>query len=211
MTAPTVVPPVSGSTEAGPPPRNPQPRSWTDRLLALWGLLVLVFLFAPIVVVVIYSFNEGRLLIAWDHFGFGSYTGLLDRPAIVSAVKVSLQVAVLSGVEEVVEPDFEQVRAKFVAELVFACAYEPELGEVAELVATSRTKVAGLRLVEAAAFLVTDLDGGVAVLFGRTKVGHVTGANLNGGRATEPSPVIKDLDGTELSAKESFDSHVVTA
>ncbi|MCB0907771.1 MAG: ABC transporter permease [Nocardioidaceae bacterium] len=98
MTAPTVVPPVSGSTEAGPPPRNPQPRSWTDRLLALWGLLVLVFLFAPIVVVVIYSFNEGRLLIAWDHFGFGSYTGLLDRPAIVSAVKVSLQVAVLSGI-----------------------------------------------------------------------------------------------------------------
>ncbi len=98
MTAPTVTRPASGSSDAGPPPRNPQPRSWTDRLLTLWGLLVLVFLFAPIVVVIIYSFNEGRLLIAWDHFGFGSYTGLLDRPAIVSAVKVSLQVAVLSGI-----------------------------------------------------------------------------------------------------------------
>ena len=98
MTAPSVTRVTPGSTDAGPPPRNPQPRSWADRLLALWGLLVLVFLFAPIVVVVIYSFNEGRLLIAWDHFGLGSYTGLLDRPAIISAIKVSLQVAVLSGV-----------------------------------------------------------------------------------------------------------------
>jgi len=107
--------------------------------------------------------------------------------------------------------DFEEVRAEFVAELVFARTYEPEFGEVAELVATGRAQVAGLRLVEAAAFLVADLHGGVAVLFGRAKVGHITGANLNGGRATEPSTVIKHLDGTELSAKESFDSHVVTA
>jgi len=98
MTAPTVERPPSGNADRTPPPRNPRPRSWTDRLLAAWGFLVLIFLFAPIIVVVIYSFNEGRLLIAWDHFGFGSYTGLLDRPAIVNAVKVSLQVAVVSGI-----------------------------------------------------------------------------------------------------------------
>ncbi len=91
MTPPTAAP----ASDA--PPRNPQPRSWTDRLLAVWGVLVLAFLFAPIVVVVIYSFNEGRLLIAWDHFGFGSYTGLLDRPEIRHSVLVSLQVAVLSA------------------------------------------------------------------------------------------------------------------
>lgn len=87
----------SGDRTPPPPPRNPQPRSWTDRLLAAWGLLVLGFLFAPIIVVVVYSFNEGRLLIAWNQFGFGSYTELLQRPTIVHAVRVSIQVAVVSG------------------------------------------------------------------------------------------------------------------
>ena len=80
-----------------PPPDNAPARSWTDRLLALWGFLVLGFLFAPIVVILIYSFNEGRLLIAWDHFGFGSFAALVERPVIRSAVMVSVQVAVLSS------------------------------------------------------------------------------------------------------------------
>ncbi|MFT3874576.1 MAG: ABC transporter permease [Nocardioides sp.] len=92
-----MTPPTATAAATDAPPRNPQPRSLTDRLLAAWGVLVLAFLFAPIVVVVIYSFNEGRLLIAWDHFGFGSYTGLLDRPEIRHSVIVSLQVAVLSA------------------------------------------------------------------------------------------------------------------
>jgi ABC-type spermidine/putrescine transport system permease subunit II len=88
---------VSDTTQLAPPPRNPRPRSWTDRLLSVAGVLVLLFLFAPIVVVVVYSFNEGRLLVAWDHFGFGSFRALVERPAIRSAVTVSVQVAVLSS------------------------------------------------------------------------------------------------------------------
>ena len=56
-----------------------------------------MFLFAPIVVVVVYSFNDGRLLIAWDEFGLAPYRAMLERPAIRSAVTVSLQVAVLSS------------------------------------------------------------------------------------------------------------------
>ncbi len=88
---------MSDTTQLAPPPRNPRPRSWTDRLLSVAGVLVLLFLFAPIVVVVVYSFNEGRLLVAWDHFGFGSFRALVERPAIRSAVTVSVQVAVLSS------------------------------------------------------------------------------------------------------------------
>ncbi len=83
--------------DTGPPPRIKHRRSWGDRLLALWGVLVLLFLFAPIIVIIVYSFNNGRLLIAWDEFGFEPYRALLERPAIRSAVTVSLQVAVLSG------------------------------------------------------------------------------------------------------------------
>lgn len=81
---------------SGAPTRTP--RTWTDTLLAAWGLLVLLFLFAPIIVVVVYSFNDGRLLVAWDHLGLAPYAGLLERPAIRSAVVVSLQVAVISAV-----------------------------------------------------------------------------------------------------------------
>lgn len=82
---------------AGPPPPVRHRRSWGDRLIALWGVLVLLFLFAPILVIIVYSFNDGRLLIAWNEFGFEPYRALLERPAIRSAVTVSLQVAVLSG------------------------------------------------------------------------------------------------------------------
>jgi putrescine transport system permease protein len=82
---------------AGPPPPVRRRRSWGDRLIALWGVLVLLFLFAPILVIIVYSFNDGRLLIAWNEFGFEPYRALLERPAIRSAVTVSLQVAVLSG------------------------------------------------------------------------------------------------------------------
>jgi putrescine transport system permease protein len=99
MTTPTTErPAATGPAEPpSPPPRNRVRRSWTDRLLAVWGVLVLLFLFAPILVIVVYSFNDGRLLIAWNEFGFAPYQALLDRPAIRSAVTVSLQVAVLSG------------------------------------------------------------------------------------------------------------------
>jgi putrescine transport system permease protein len=78
-------------------PANRRPRSWGDRLLALWGILVLGFLFAPILVIIVYSFNEGRLLIAWNQFGFGSFRAIVDRPAVRGAVLVSVQAAVVSS------------------------------------------------------------------------------------------------------------------
>lgn len=99
MTAPTTQRPVTSGPEdrPSPPPRNRVHRPWSDRLLAVWGVLVVLFLFAPILVIIVYSFNDGRLLIAWNEFGFEPYRALLERPAIRSAVTVSIQVAVLSG------------------------------------------------------------------------------------------------------------------
>lgn len=90
----TSTPSVTDQAPAAPAANR---RSWGDRLLTLWGVLVLCFLFAPIVVILIYSFNEGRLLIAWNQFGFGSFRALIDRPAIRSAVIVSVQVAIVSS------------------------------------------------------------------------------------------------------------------
>jgi ABC-type spermidine/putrescine transport system permease subunit II len=61
-------------------------------------VLVLLFLFAPIIVIVIYSFNTGRLLVSFDGFGFDAFRTILDKPAVQSAVRVSLITAFISAI-----------------------------------------------------------------------------------------------------------------
>lgn len=73
-------------------------RSWSDLLLNVWGVLVMLFLFAPIIVIVIYSFNTGRLLVAWDGFGFDAFLTILEKPAIQNAVRVSLITALFAAI-----------------------------------------------------------------------------------------------------------------
>ena len=89
-------PPAAAADQA--PPKNRTHRSAVNIGLAVWSFLVFAFLFAPIVVIIVYSFNDGRLLIAWDHFGLAPYTALLDRPAIQHSVVVSLQTGVLAAI-----------------------------------------------------------------------------------------------------------------
>lgn len=62
-------------------------------LLRLWGVLVYIFLFLPIAIIVVYSFNKGRSLILWDGFGFDGYQGAFDSSTAVDAVTTSLKVA----------------------------------------------------------------------------------------------------------------------
>ena len=47
----------------------------------------------PIVVIIVYSFNGGRLLVAWDGFSFDAFLAIVAKPAIQSAVLVSIQTA----------------------------------------------------------------------------------------------------------------------
>ena len=46
---------------------------WTKFGLTLWGVAMFVFLFLPIIWIVAYSFNTGRLLTVWNGFGLESY------------------------------------------------------------------------------------------------------------------------------------------
>lgn len=73
-------------------------RSWSDVAFSVWGVLVLLFLFAPIIVIIVYSFNTGRLLVAWDGFGFDAFLTIFQKPAIQRAVIVSLQTALIAAV-----------------------------------------------------------------------------------------------------------------
>ena len=79
---------------ANPMPSTAQTHKKKRDLFAVlyWILAVGVFtfLFAPIVVIVIYSFNDGRLLGAWQGFGFKAYHRAVTDQTIRDAVKISL-------------------------------------------------------------------------------------------------------------------------
>jgi putrescine transport system permease protein len=68
-------------------------RDPVNGLLLLWGILVFAFLFLPIVLIVIYSFNDGRALVVWDHFGFGSYGRAISNQTIRNAIFTSIRAA----------------------------------------------------------------------------------------------------------------------
>lgn len=59
--------------------------------------LMLLFLYAPIIVLIIYSFNESRVMGNWTGFSFKWYAKLFADSTITKALSVTLTVAVLSA------------------------------------------------------------------------------------------------------------------
>jgi spermidine/putrescine transport system permease protein len=60
------------------------------------GILGYVFLYAPIVILVVFSFNTSRFVTSWGGFGFRWYGELFQNEAIATALKNSLIVALAS-------------------------------------------------------------------------------------------------------------------
>jgi len=58
--------------------------------------LILVFLYVPIVVLIVQSFNAGRSRAKWEGFSLGAYEALFQDAAIMNALQVTLSVAVLA-------------------------------------------------------------------------------------------------------------------
>jgi putrescine transport system permease protein len=69
-------------------------RGWTLPILALLGF---VFLYAPIVALVVFSFNESRLVTVWAGFSTRWYVALFTDRQILNAAWVSLQIALASA------------------------------------------------------------------------------------------------------------------
>ncbi|GAA4479627.1 ABC transporter permease [Enteractinococcus fodinae] len=69
----------------------------SDVALTVWGVIVFFFLFAPIAVIVVYSFNNGNVLAQFREFGFDAYVSAINNDVIVSSVITSLQAAFLSA------------------------------------------------------------------------------------------------------------------
>jgi spermidine/putrescine transport system permease protein len=71
---------------------------WSGRFLDLVGGLVLLYLFLPIFVIVLYSFNKpaGKFNFVWKSFSLDAWTDPFKYPALVEAMKLSLKVATVS-------------------------------------------------------------------------------------------------------------------
>ena len=81
-------------------PKSPAHQGWGRRLaqrgLGLHGVLMYVFLYAPIITLVVYSFNSSRLVSVWEGFTLDWYAELFSDAAMGKALKNSLIVALSS-------------------------------------------------------------------------------------------------------------------
>jgi putrescine transport system permease protein len=70
----------------------------------LKGVLVVgfLFLYIPIVSLIVYSFNESKLVTVWGGFSTKWYVSLFNNEQIMSAVKLSIQIALASALAAVV-------------------------------------------------------------------------------------------------------------
>ncbi len=67
-------------------------------LLSLMATLIFLFLYAPIVVVIVFSFNDARHSLVWRGFTWGWYRNLFDSPEKIAAATNTLIVAGASTV-----------------------------------------------------------------------------------------------------------------
>ena len=77
---------------------NRKPREWGRLLLLCWLAVVFVFLFLPIAVIIIYSFNGGRNLYVWTEWSAHWYGAIFENPRATGALLVSLQTAFINAV-----------------------------------------------------------------------------------------------------------------
>ncbi len=75
-----------------------RPRGLVDRLLAANSWLVYLFFYAPIAVLIVLSFNDGRLVSTWRGASFRWYREMLASDDVLNVLRNSLVVAAVSTV-----------------------------------------------------------------------------------------------------------------
>jgi spermidine/putrescine transport system permease protein len=70
---------------------------WIDRGLRWWTLAVYLFLFLPIVVVIVFSFNEGRHVAQITGFSLRWYEEAWSNQFVLRALRTSLTIALVSA------------------------------------------------------------------------------------------------------------------
>lgn len=79
---------------------TPLARRLVNRLMDFYALLVLAYLFLPIAVIILYSFNkpEGKFNFVWKSFSLDAWRDPLKYEPLVEAMKLSLKVASVSTI-----------------------------------------------------------------------------------------------------------------
>ena len=62
-----------------------------------WMVVVYIFLYMPIVTLVIFSFNDSQLVTVWSHASMRWYAALMDDSDLIAAVALSLKIAFFSA------------------------------------------------------------------------------------------------------------------
>ena len=73
--------------------------AWLRRnLVGIVGILVLIYLFVPIAVVAVFSFNkpDSKFNIAWNEFSIDAWTNICGVPAVCTSFTASIQIGVIS-------------------------------------------------------------------------------------------------------------------
>lgn len=88
------------TTTLEPPRRSRRNRRLADLALPAYTTLLMLFLFAPIAVMIAFSFNDpgGRQNITWQGFTIRNYFDLWGRSQITTPMVVSLAIATLSTI-----------------------------------------------------------------------------------------------------------------
>ncbi len=66
-----------------------------------WMIAVYVFLYMPIVTLVVFSFNDSKLVTVWSHASLRWYFALMEDSELISAVALSLKISFLSALMSV--------------------------------------------------------------------------------------------------------------
>lgn len=74
------------------------PRSLVDRLLATNAWLVYAFFYAPILLLIVFSFNDNERVQIWTGASLRWYRAILENDAVLNALRNSLIVALISTV-----------------------------------------------------------------------------------------------------------------
>ncbi|MEA2580814.1 MAG: spermidine/putrescine transport system permease protein [Actinomycetota bacterium] len=94
----TVTNPVVVATPEEPPRRG-HGRKWTSYILPAFTAAVVLYLIIPIVVMILFAFNNppGRINVRWVGFSTEAFTNIFANQQLISAIKLSLGVAVISS------------------------------------------------------------------------------------------------------------------
>jgi spermidine/putrescine transport system permease protein len=92
--------PPAPPRDAAPAPSGSAGRWIRDHLVNLFGILALVYMFVPIVVVVVFSFNKpaGDFNYVWTQFSFDAWAHPCQIDGMCESLLLSLKIAALSTV-----------------------------------------------------------------------------------------------------------------